>query len=107
MPKPKHERRSALRQRVRVTAAVEDLRTGRVDPNAEIRDLSEHGLFLLTHLALDPGANLVAMFALPRKVTVLGHRLARCEARVVRVQVGRQGGFIGVGAVIVNIEGLP
>jgi PilZ domain len=105
MPDPKSERRS--RQRIPVRLGV-SIRSSQSQPaSGYTRDLSTGGIFLYADSEILVGSELEMVLMLPPQLTSGEKRWVCCQASVIRVEPGTEGGGFGVAASIRSIATLP
>jgi hypothetical protein len=105
MPDPKSDRRS--RQRIPVRLGV-SIRSSQGQPaTGHTRDLSTGGIFLYVDSAILVGSELEMVLMLPPQLTSGEKRWVCCQASVVRVEPGAEGGGFGVAANIRSMATLP
>ncbi len=105
MPEPKPERRS--RQRIPVRLGV-SIRSSQSQPaTGYTRDLSTGGVFLYADSEILVGSELELVLMLPPELTKGEKSWVCCQASVIRVEPGADGGSFGVAASIRSIATLP
>jgi PilZ domain len=105
MPDPKSERRS--RQRIPMRLGV-SIRCSQDQPaTGYTRDLSTSGIFLYSDSEILVGSELEMVLMLPEQLTNGEKRWVCCQAAVIRVERGGEGGGFGVAASIRSIATLP
>jgi hypothetical protein len=105
MPDPNSERRS--RQRIPVRLGV-SIRSSKSQPaTAYTRDLSTGGIFLYADSEILVGSELEMVLMLPPQLTSGEKHWVCCQASVIRVEPGADGGGFGVAASIRSIATLP
>ena len=105
MPDPKSERRSGQRVTARLGVSI---RSSQSQPaTAYSRDLSTSGIFLYADSEILVGSELEMVLMLPTQFTNGEKRWVCCQASVVRVEAGAEGGGFGVAASIRSIATLP
>jgi hypothetical protein len=93
------------RRRIPVQLAVSIKSSdGKVQENAQTRDLSSGGVFLYTTSKLVEGAELEMVVVLPAELTFGERRWVCCQASVVRVENSSPSGNFGVAARIDRFE---
>ena len=100
------DRRTTARVRKRTAVKARNPKTGEEDQAAEIRDLSERGLFLFTKLPMEPESDMELVLMLPDEITNDGSKLVCCHGKVVRVEKSSKK-RTGVAVAIERIEPLP
>jgi hypothetical protein len=106
MPAPKPERRARQRIPVRVPVKLKS-KEGTLQTTGYTRDLSTTGVFLYTDSQIGEGSELEMVLILPPELTQGEKRWVCCQASVVRVESGEDGGNFGVAADLRNMEILP
>ncbi len=105
MPDLKPERRS--RQRIPVRLGV-SIRSSQGQPaTGQTRDLSTGGIFLYVDSAMLVGSELEMVLMLPPQLTSGEKRWVCCQASVIRVEPGAEGGGFGVAASIRSMATMP
>lgn len=105
MPEPKSERRSRQRMPVRLGVSI---RSSQSQPaTGYTRDLSTSGIFLYADSEILVGSELEMVLMLPPELTSGEKRWVCCQASVVRVEPGTDGGGFGVAASIRSMAALP
>jgi hypothetical protein len=105
MPDPKSERRSGQRIPVRLGVSI---RGSQGQPaTAYTRDLSTSGIFLYSDSEILVGSELEMVLMLPAQLTDGEKRWVCCQAAVIRVEHGGEGGGFGIAASIRSIATLP
>jgi hypothetical protein len=105
MPDSKPERRS--RQRLPVRLGVSIRSSQGQSTTGHTRDLSAGGIFLYVDSEILVGSNLEMVLMLPPQLTSGEKQWVCCQASVVRVEPGAEGGGFGVAAIIRSIANLP
>src|SRR5271170_1064581 len=105
MPGSKSERRS--RQRIPVRLGVSIRSPQGQAATGYTRDLSTSGIFLYADSQILVGTELEMVLMLPPQFTDGEKRWVCCQASVVRVECGGEGGHFGVAASIRSIATLP
>jgi len=100
------DRRSTARVQKRTAVKARNPKTGEEDEAAEIRDLSERGLFVFTSLPMQPDTDLELVLMLPNEITKDGSKLVCCHGRVVRVEKSSKK-RTGIAVAIERIEPMP
>ena len=104
MASSKSERRSRNRISVRLPVSI----TSESQPvTGQTRDLSVSGIFLYTSQQIREGSELEMILMLPPQLTQGEKRWVCCQASVVRVEEGQEGGQFGVAASIRRLATLP
>ena len=105
MPEPKPERRSLPRMPVRLGVSI---RSPKSQPDTGYtRDLSTSGIFLYANSEILVGSELEMVLMLPTQLTDGEKRWVCCQASVIRVEAGGEGGRFGVAASIRSMATLP
>jgi len=105
MSEAKSERRS--RQRIPMRLGV-SIRSSQSQPaTGYTRDLSTSGIFLYADSEILVGSELEMVLMLPPELTSGEKRWVCCQASVIRVEPGAEGGGFGVAASIRSIATLP
>jgi len=105
MPDSKSERRSGQRIPVRLGVSI---RSSQNQPaTAYTRDFNTSGIFLYSDSEIQVGSDLEMVLMLPAQLTDGEKRWVCCQASVIRVEPGGEGGRFGVAASIRSIAALP
>jgi hypothetical protein len=105
MPDSKSERRSGQRLPVRLGVSI---RSQQNQPaTAHTRDLSTSGIFLYSDSEILVGSELELVLMLPAQLTDGEKRWVCCQASVIRVEPGGEGGRFGVAASVRSMATLP
>jgi PilZ domain len=105
MPDAKSDRRSQKRVPVRLGVSI---RSPQSQPaTGYSRDLSTNGIFLYADSEMLVGSDLELVLMLPSQLTNGEKRWVCCQASVIRVEPGGEGGRFGVAASIRSIATLP
>ena len=100
--KSDRERRSGTRIATRVSTRVRMAQGA--DHTAQTRDVSANGIFLYTNSKMEKGAEVELVLILPPELTAGEKCWVCCQATVVRVEEGPEG---GVAAQIRRMDLLP
>lgn len=100
------DRRSGQRHPVRVPVSLK-AKPESVETTGFTRDLNTSGIFIYTDSRIREGSELEVVLILPPEVTRGEKQWVCCQASVVRVEEGKDGGDFGVAASIRSIEVLP
>jgi PilZ domain len=106
MADSKADRRSSRRVPAGVPVSIK-LPRGPLEVSGQTRDLSETGIFFFTDAQIDEGSELEMVLILPPEVTQGAKCWVCCQASVVRLEDGKDGGKLGVAAVIKSLQVLP
>jgi hypothetical protein len=106
MADTKVERRSGRRVQADIPLSIK-LPQGDLEVTGRSRDLSETGIFFYTDAKIGEGSELDMVLILPPELTQGEKRWVCCQASVVRLEERKDGGEVGVAAVIKNLQVLP
>jgi hypothetical protein len=106
MADSKVERRSGKRVQADIPLSIK-LPHGNLEATGRSRDLSETGIFFYTDAQIGEGSDLDMVLILPPELTQGEKRWVCCQASVVRLEERKEGGEVGVAAVIKNLQVLP
>jgi hypothetical protein len=106
MADTKADRRSSRRVPTGVPVSIK-LPQGHLEVSGQTRDLSETGIFFFTDAQIDAGSELEMVLILPPEVTRGEKCWVCCQASVVRLEGRKEGGKLGVAAVIKSLQVLP
>jgi hypothetical protein len=100
------DRRGAARLQKRASVRARNPKSGEEDQAAEIRDLSERGLFVFTNLPVEADSDLELILTLPPEIAKHTPTLVCCQGKVVRVEKAKNK-RTGIAVSIERIEPMP
>jgi hypothetical protein len=104
MPTPQQEKRTTRRFSLRLPLSVVFEEGGVKQAEAQTRDVSARGVCFYMDSSIAPGSQIEFTLTLPPEITLTESIRVRCTARVVRVDDVREGGQVGIAAVIDRYE---